>query len=104
MSLALIASIGRFRAATHHGGNGFIAGTLPVGIVRVNSEPSAREVEVRHRETRKVVATVQSAADGTYRLDNLNTAETFDVIGRDWKHIYNDVIVSRVTPADGAAP
>lgn len=78
-------------------GNGYIAGETP-GLLTVNSVPAAREIEVRHRATRRVVTTVFSATDGTYRIDGLDPNEEFDVIARDYTGTYNDVIVSRVKP------
>lgn len=78
-------------------GLGYIAGESP-GIVTVNTSPAARTVEVRHRRSRIIMETLFSNPDGTYRFDNLDPAEEFDVIGRDWSGTYNDVIVSRVKP------
>jgi hypothetical protein len=81
-----------------HGGPGYIAGTSPYGLVTVNAVPAARWVEVRHRATRRVIATQFSAHDGTYRFDGLDPAQEFDVIFRDWSQQYNDVIYARVRP------
>jgi hypothetical protein len=85
-------------------GDGYIAGELPAGLVTVNSAPGKREIEVRHRASRQVVAWGFSAHDGTYVFHNLRRGtdaapERYDVIGRDWSASYNDVIVSRVRPA-----
>lgn len=80
------------------GGLGYIAGTAPNGLVTVNGVPSGREIELRHRISRQVVAVSLSHPDGTYRFDRVSINETFDVIGRDWSGTYNDVIVSRVKP------
>lgn len=79
-------------------GLGYIAGELPTGIVTIATAPGARELEVRHRKSRLVVAMAFSAADGTFRFDGLDPNEEFDVIGRDWSQTYNDVIVARVKP------
>lgn len=79
-------------------GAGFVAGLMPAGLVTVATAPGAREVEVRHRASRVVVARTFSATNGTYRIDGLDPAQQFDVIGRDWSGTYNDVIVSRVRP------
>lgn len=85
-------------------GPGFIAGQLsgdpniPDGIVTVNGTPAARQVEVRERVSRRVVAVVCSNPDGTYLINGLNPALEFDVIARDWKREYNDVIVPAVRP------
>jgi hypothetical protein len=86
------------RANVVCGGRGYIAGTSPDGLVTSNGAPAAREVEVRHRRSRRVVATTVSATDGTYRIDGLSPAHEFDVVGRDHTGVYNDVIVSRVLP------
>jgi hypothetical protein len=76
------------------GGAGYIAGTVTVA-----GAPSARWVEVRHRATRRVVATQFSDADdGTYRFDGLDPAQEFDVIGRDWQRVYEDVQIGAVRP------
>lgn len=96
-SLAIFAKVGFIYTAPEFSGAGYIAGESP-GLVTVNDVPSAREVEIRHRRTRIIVATTFSAPDGTYRIDNLNPDQEFDVIARDWSGTYNDVIVSRVKP------
>lgn len=85
-------------------GDGYIAGELPDGLVTVNAVPGKRELEVRLRITRQVVAWGFSNHDGTYAFHNLRRGsdavpELYDVIGRDWSATYNDVIVSRVRPA-----
>lgn len=87
-----------FFSRARYGGLGYIAGEAPDGLVTVNTAPSRREVEVRHRMTRAVVATTFSNADGTYRINDLDPNEEFDVMGRDYAGTYNDVIVSRVKP------
>ena len=81
------------------GGPGYIAGTLPNGIVTVNTAPASRELEVRHRQSRWTIDVKLSNADGTYRFNGLDPNQEFDVIGRDYSRVYNDVIVSRVKPA-----
>lgn len=78
-------------------GMGYIAGESP-GLVTVNGAPGAREVEVRHRATRKIVASTFASSAGEYRIDGLDPDEKFDVIARDYSGTYNDVIVSRVSP------
>ncbi|MCQ4165146.1 hypothetical protein [Tahibacter harae] len=86
--------------AAAHGnfsGPGYIAG-VPPGLVTVNGAAAAREVELRHRDSRAVVAATRSASDGTYLFRGLRTGEQYDLIGRDYGNVYNDVIVSRVTP------
>ena len=80
------------------GGAGYIGGDGPTGLVTFNSAPAAREVEVRHRLTRTLMATTFSKPDGTYRVGDLDPNDEFDVIARDYTGTYNDVIVSRVKP------
>jgi len=80
------------------GGAGYIAGEAPDGLLTVNTAPARRELEVRHRLTRTLIATTFSKADGTYRVGDLDPNEEFDVIARDYTSTYNDVIVSRVKP------
>lgn len=86
-----------FACNDYFGGLGYIAGELP-GLVTVNSVPGAREIEVRHRRSRIVIAVIFSAPDGTYRIDRIDPLQEFDLIGRDWSNTYNDVVVSRVKP------
>lgn len=79
-------------------GSGYIAGEAPTGLVTVNGSAAAREVEVRDRLTRTVVATMFASSSGVYRFDSLSPDLEFDVIGRDYAGIYNDAIVGRVRP------
>lgn len=84
------------------GGLGYIAGTYPGGITTLNGVPVAATVRVIYRGDSQrftdgyVVAEVQSAPDGTYRVDNLNPALRYDVIGR--LDGQNDVIAANVQP------
>ena len=81
-------------------GPGYIAGGGegdPPGLVTVVDAPAAREVEVRLRRSRRVIATTFSAADGTYRIDNIRPGVECDVIGRDFARQWQDVIVGAVT-------
>lgn len=78
-------------------GPGFIAGIAP-GLVTVQDAPAAREVEVRHRNSRIVVATTFSAPDGTFVVHRLDPALEFDVIARDWQRNWQDVIVGAIKP------
>lgn len=82
---------------TWFSGPGYIAGMVP-GIVSVNGSPAQRQIEIRERESRVVLATTISGTDGTYRFDNLDITREYDLIARDHEGIYNDVIASRVTP------
>lgn len=86
------------KLARSHGyfnGPGYVAGFAP-GLVTVNTAPASREVELRHRASRIVVARTFSAADGTYLFHGVSPDEQFDVLARDWTNTYNDVIVTRV--------
>jgi hypothetical protein len=79
-------------------GHGYIAGNLPEGIVTINGTPAAREVELRVRHSREVVAAVMSADDGTYRFDWVSPSLEFDAIARDWRREWKDVIEPAITP------
>lgn len=81
----------------YYGGPGFVAGIAP-GIVTVNGAAGDREVELRHRLSRMVVAKTFSESDGTYRFDGILPGEEYDVIGRDYARVYNDAIVAYVLP------
>lgn len=72
------------------GGAGYIAGEAPTGIVTVAGVAGAREIEIRHRLTRYVVAVTFSNANGTYRVDDLDPLELFEVRVRDWQGTYRD--------------
>ena len=84
-------------------GNGFLAGQFPDGITTVDGTPVSATVRVLYRPASgepgdgAVVAEVQSAPDGSWRVDGLNTALRYDVVGRKAGH--NDVIMANVTPA-----
>lgn len=86
------------------GGEGVIAGELsgdpavPDGLLTVNGVPTTREIEVRDRKTRRVVAVRRSNADGTYRFPGLNPALQYDVIARDFAGDFEDVIAGAVRP------
>lgn len=97
MSGSVIFTLATSRGGYFWGGAGYIAGEDP-GLVTVAGSPAAREVEVRERRTRRVVATTRSASDGTYRIDGLNPDIEFDLIARDDNEVYNDVIRARVKP------
>ena len=84
-------------------GNGYLAGEFPDGITRIDGVPSQATVRVLYRPQSGargdgvVVAEVQSNPDGTWRVDGLNTALKYDVVGR--KDGFNDVIMANVAPA-----
>lgn len=69
-----------------------------VGLLTVNAVPSAREIEVRHRLTRAVVATTFSGTDGTWQVPDLPSQEEYDIIARDHAGVYEDVIVGGQLP------
>lgn len=84
------------------GGSGYLAGSFPGGITTVDGVPTAATVRVLYRPgpgqpgDGALVAEVQSAADGSWRVDGLDPALKFDVVGR--KAWFNDVIMSNVSP------
>ncbi len=69
-----------------------------VGLVTVNGAPGAREVEVRHRLSRTVVARVFSSSGGAWQVPDLPSLEEYDVIARDHAGDYEDVIIGGVLP------
>ncbi len=83
-------------------GNGYLAGTYPGGITTVDGVPVKATVRVLYRPASDalgdgaVVAEVQSAVDGTWRVDGLDPSLKFDVVGR--KLGFNDVIAANVSP------
>ena len=78
-------------------GVGYIAGQAP-GILTVAGTPAVRRIELYDELTGRLVGVTQSAANGTYRFDNLNPARTYRVIAFDNERIYNSVIRSYITP------
>lgn len=91
-------------------GPGYLAGEFPGGITTVDGVPTTATIRVIYRPLSgapgdgAVVAEVQSAPDGTWRVDGLDPTLTFDVVGR--KAGYNDVIMAAVRPEpyDGFEP
>ncbi len=83
-------------------GQGYLAGEFPDGITTVEGVPTAAEVRVLWRGPADaqfdgvVVARTVSAPDGTWRVDGLNPALRFDVVGRLAGR--NDVIMANVAP------
>lgn len=83
-------------------GDGYLAGDFPGGITTVDAVPTAAVVRVLYRPTAGepgdgvLVAQVQSAPDGTWRVGGLNPALRYDVVGR--KAGLKDVIMSNVQP------
>ena len=95
---ATIRSDGDRSSRARYGGAGYIAGEAPDGLLTVNTAPARREIEVRHRLTRTLIATTFSKSDGTYRVSDLDPNGEFDVFACDYMGTYSDVIVSRVRP------
>ncbi|KPE43988.1 hypothetical protein PA86_03331 [Pseudomonas aeruginosa] len=84
-------------------GSGYLAGEFPDGITTVGGVPVGAEVRILYRpETGEpgdglVVASTRSATDGTWRVNGLNPALRYDVVGR--KVGFNDIIMADVSPA-----
>lgn len=81
------------------GGGGFIAGILP-GVLTVDGVPAARQIELRIRShNRRVIATTWSDPNsGTYRFDDLNPSQEYDLIARDHNRVYSDIIIPALKP------
>lgn len=79
-------------------GPGYLAGEFPDGITSVLGAPEPATIRVLYRPTGVLVAEVQSAANGTWQVDNLNPALKFDVVCR--KEGYNDLIWADVIPTE----
>lgn len=83
-------------------GQGYLAGEFPGGTTTVEGAPVSAAVRILYRPAAGalgdgvVVTEVQSALDGTWRVDGLNPALKYDVVGR--KNGHNDVIMANVTP------
>lgn len=83
-------------------GDGYLAGEYPGGTTTVEGVPVSATVRILHRPESgqagddALVAQVQSAPDGTWRVEGLRTDLLYDVVGR--KEGFNDVIVANVTP------
>lgn len=83
-------------------GNGYLSGEFPGGITAVDAVPTSATVRILYRPTSGtpgdgvLVAETQSAPDGTWRVDGLNPALRYDVVGR--KAGLKDVIMSNVQP------
>lgn len=83
-------------------GIGFLSGSYPDGITRIEGVPSSCQVRVLYRAGSLqpgdgvVVAEVISGADGTWRVDGLSPSLRYDVVCR--HDGYADMIISDVTP------
>lgn len=84
-------------------GLGYLAGEFPDGITTVDGAPVTATVRILlrtvagHPGDGSLVAEVESAPDGTWRVDGLPLHLKYDVVGR--KAGFNDVIMANVTPA-----
>ena len=98
----LISSRKQWGRATRTSGPGYLAGSFPGGITTVKGVPTTATIRVHYRPAEGavgdgiLVAQVQSAPDGTWRVDGLNPALKFDVIGR--KQGFRDVILPGLSP------
>lgn len=87
------------------GGSGYLAGEYPGGTVTTQGAPVEAEIRALYRPASgslgdgAVVGITRSAQDGTWRIDGLDPALTFDVVAR--YDGFNDVIVSGIRPAVG---
>lgn len=84
--------------------NGFIAGTFPDGITKVEGVPTSALLRVFVRdpggpEDGILVAEVESNPDGTWVVSGLDPDYRYDVICR--YPGYNDMVLSNVTPVVG---
>lgn len=83
-------------------GPGYLAGTFPGGVTAVDGVPTTATVRVHYRPAEGelgdgvLVAQVQSAPDGTWRVEGLDPTLKFDVIAR--KEGYNDMILANISP------
>ncbi len=83
-------------------GAGYLAGTYPGGITKIEGVPGSAEIRVLLRTATgamgdgMLVASVVSGVDGTWRIDGLSTALRFDVVCR--HDGYNDMILANVSP------
>lgn len=69
-----------------------------VGLLTVNAVPSARWVEVYHKPSLTLVATVFSSADGTWQMPDLPGLDKYRVIASDHAGVYESQIVDDVSP------
>ena len=85
------------------GGNGYLAGSYPEGITSIEGAPTTARVRIHLRAGEgapgdgMLIAEVESAADGSWRVEGLDPNLSFDIIGR--KEGFNDVIVANVRPS-----
>lgn len=83
-------------------GNGYLGGSFPSGITTVDGTPVPATIRIHLRPEEGaqgdgiLIAQTTSAHDGTWRVDGLNPALRYDVVGR--KAGLKDVIMSNVQP------
>lgn len=83
-------------------GAGYLAGEYPDGITTIEGIPVSAEVRILYRTATGelgdgvLVASTQSALDGTWRIDGLNPALLYDVVAR--YDGQNDVLMAAITP------
>lgn len=84
------------RANIYFGGNGRIVGT--VKEKGTPDRPLVREVLLWSENTRTLVASTWSAADGSYAFDGLDRAQRYTVLAYDYTHTYRAVVADNLTP------
>lgn len=84
------------------GGQGYLGGSLPVGDddgrAKVLNVPSQVQIMVLEPVSCVVVARALSEADGSWRVNYLDTAQRFTVIGADWEMGVNSAIQDWIQP------
>lgn len=84
-------------------GLGYFAGSFPDGLTTIKGVPVSASVRVLLRTPIQgygdgvVVASTQSAADGTWRIEGLHTHLKYDVVAR--HNNERDTIASNVSPS-----
>lgn len=84
-------------------GLGFFGGTFPDGLTTIKGVPVSATVRVLLRTPIQgygdgaVIASTQSAPDGTWRIEGLHTHLKYDVVAR--YEGQKDTIMSNVSPA-----
>lgn len=76
---------------------GLISGEFP-GIVTVDGSPSSRHLILNDRLTGRPVRDLKSDDNGTYLFDYLDSTREYDLIARDHKRVYKDIIIPAIRP------
>lgn len=84
------------RRNVHFGGNGRIAGT--VKEKGSPDHPLVREVLLWSENTRTLVASTWSSADGSYAFDGIDRAQRYTVVSYDYAHTYRAVLADNIEP------